>query len=144
MVRISKKKLSQEVEKKLIKQLGSILIAQSNSRNMSNLLYELFTPSERTVFIKRVGIIALLQRNYSHYAVSVALDVSQTTVAKVASRIEFGKYKNISDTLKRKEHRESIIGTIESLLTLGLPGEANRRMKDGIRKDIEAWKSGSK
>ncbi len=144
MVNVSKKKLPEEAEKKLLKQLGSIIVAQQSSKDSESLLYELFTRSERTVFIKRVGIIALLQEDYSPHTIGLALNVSQTTVSKIQAALERGRYKNIATTLNRKKHRESIIGVLESLLTLGMPGEANRRIKSKLREDIVAWKSGAR
>jgi len=144
MVRISKNPLPEKVERELIKQLSALIVAQQKSRESENLIFNLFTPAERTVFIKRVGIISLLSRGYSHYAISNALEVSETTVAKVAQDLERGKYKIIVESIQRKEYRESMLGILESLLTFGLPGQPQKRLRETIKKDIEAWKVGSK
>jgi len=144
MVNVSKKKLPKDVEWELLKQLSAIIVAQQRAKDSDALLYELFTRSERLIFVKRVGIIALLQRGYSPYAISSALNVSETTVAKVLASLERGKYENIVATLKRREHRESVLGILESLVTFGLPGQPQKRLRAKIKGDIEAWRSGAK
>lgn len=144
MVHISKEKLPEQLEKKLLDQLGSIFMAQQRVPAVRNILYELFTPSERVLFIKRVAIIALLRRKYTPYSIGIALQVSESTVARIASKYHRGGFIHIVKTLERKEYRESILGTLEALLSLGVPGEANRRVRAQMRKDIEAWRSGAK
>lgn len=143
MVRVSKNKLPEKIERKLVKQLGSLVVAQQRSRDSENLIFDLFTPAERTVFIKRVGIIALLARGYSHRSIGSALHVSDTTVDKIAHNLAQGKYKTIVTNLRKKEHRESVLGILESILTLGLPGQPQKRLRKQIRDDIEAWKAGA-
>ncbi|MAZ67429.1 hypothetical protein CL652_01515 [bacterium] len=142
MVNVSKRQLPEKVENELIKQLSALIVAQQNTRESRNLIFDLFTPAERVVFIKRVGIIALIQRGYSHNAISEALHVSDTTVAKVANDLDRGKYAAIAATLERREYRESILGILESLITFGF--NPQQRLRKQIRKDIESWRAGSK
>jgi Trp operon repressor len=141
MVNVSKKALPKHTEKELCKQLSSLITAQQRIKDSENLIFELFTPSERIQFVKRVGIIALLQRNYSHNAIAAAIRTSDTTVAKIAFGIEKGGYKTIRETLKRKEHAASILGILESLVSLGV--NPQKRLRKQIQNDIEAWKAGA-
>lgn len=142
MVRVSKKELPKDVEWELFKQFSAMIVAQQRPKDSDAFLYELLTRSERTVLVKRVGIIALLQRGYNAHTVSTALNVSPTTVGKIEEGIERGEYKNIAATLKRKEHRESILGILESLVSSGY--NPQHRAREKIQQDIEAWKAGSR
>ena len=140
---VSKQELDDRLEKKLYEQLADLFTAHQSPFDNARLIYELFTATERLMFAKRLGIIALLERGYSAYSIALALNVSQSTVARIDANLQKGKYKHMIKNLKNKRYRESIIGTLETLLTLGFPGVAAKKAREQIRNDINAWKRGA-
>lgn len=139
---VSKHKLDTHVEKKLYAQLADLFTAHQGKRASTQLMYELFTPTERLMFAKRVAIITLLERKYSSYSIALALHVSESTVMRIDARRQKGAYTHMIKTIQNKEYRKSLIGTLETLLTIGAPGVATRKIHQQIRNDIESWKSG--
>ena len=143
MVHVSKTKLNPKVEAQLQKQIAELFVAHQTVKECTHLTREFFTKTERIMFAKRLGIIALLERGYSTYAISIAIGVSDSTVARIENQLEHGKFKNILKVLKNKRHRESVLGTIETLLTLGFPGVAGAKVRKQMRTDIESWRAGN-
>ena len=91
---------------------------------------------------KRVAIIALLERGYTPYSISLSLQVSESTVARINAQRMRGRYASIVRTIENKRYRQSILGTLETLLTLGFPGVAAKKVRTQIRQDIESWRAG--
>ena len=142
MTHVSSRKLAHSAEKKLYTQLADIFVAHSRPKDCQRLIYELFTDAERLMFGKRIAVIVLLERNHSFYSIAKALHVSESTVARIDARRQAGAYRQIVRTIKNKEHRQSFIGTLEAVLTAGLPGNVSKRFRDDIRRDIDAWRAG--
>ena len=142
MAFVSKQPLPKEVERQLHEQFVDVLVAHDDVRAVRKLTYELFTPTERLMLAKRIAIVLLLEKGYSTYAVAQLLCVSDTTAARLDQHRENGRFAAIIKTLKAREHRHSILGMIETLVTFGMPGVASRSVRDRLRKDIEHWRAG--
>ncbi|MBL4644342.1 MAG: hypothetical protein JKX80_00560 [Candidatus Pacebacteria bacterium] len=143
MAFVSKHELQPEVEKQLYEQLADLFLANQRKKDCTNLIYELFTKTERLMFAKRIAIIALLERNYTPYSISLALQVSESTVARIDAKRSQGKYTSILKTTKNRQYRLSMLGTLEALLTLGFPGVVAKKARAQMRKDIESWRAGA-
>ena len=131
MVHISKREISEQLSKKLVEQLASLLVAQDTLKSSKAFLYEMLSHTERIMLAKRIGILFFLHRGYSLYATSQILAVSESTVARIKNKLDDG------------EHRESILGTIETLVRFGLSGGPQAHLRKKVTSDIRAWRQGA-
>lgn len=102
MPHISKRKVGPKLLKKISTQLINIFIKSQNNRHLASLFNELFTPTEKIMFSKRIAIILMLKNSIPQHRIVEILKVSPTTVAKTSLDIEIGKYESIID-ISRKE-----------------------------------------
>lgn len=140
---ISKREISEQLSKKLVEQLASLLVAQDTLKSSKAFLYEMLSHTERIMLAKRIGILFFLHRGYSLYATSQILAVSESTVARIKNKLDDGEYVHIVQTIQRKEHRESILGTIETLVRFGLSGGPQAHLRKKVTSDIRAWRQGA-
>jgi|AntRauTorcE11897_2_1112592.scaffolds.fasta_scaffold02752_3 Trp operon repressor len=124
MTNVSKKPLDDKLRKQLFEQFSS-LFASSSQHKMASLFIELFTEAEQIMFIKRVGIILMLTKGYSGYAISNMLEVSAATVRSTKQKYEAGEYDQLFKTTKKRSFDGkkfwSVLGLV---ITGGLPPRA--------------------
>ena len=142
MSHVSKRKLSNNVVKELEEQLLDVFVAHQGRYELSSLTSELFTRTERLMFAKRIGVLVLLDADYGTHEIAEILNMSPSTVARIELAKERGRYKSVIQTIQKKKYRDSIVGTLETILTLGIEGSPTRKLNKKIRDDIEAWKAG--
>lgn len=129
MTNVSKQPLATKAQKQLFEQFAALL-ALTSTAEASGLYYELFTPAERVMFVKRIAVIALLQQSYSPYRIAVTLHMSETTVAKIMERYDKGAFETIQQLLqKRNFNRDVFWKTLELLLTAGMPSQGRGRWR---------------
>ena len=129
MTNISKHTLHKEFEKELFKQFIG-LFSVSNKKHSAELFSSLFTESERIMFIKRLAIIVLLQKNVSSYKISLKLHVSDATVRSIHEQISAGKFNPILLHVRKKTFdADSFWKTVEKILSAGLPPRGRGRWK---------------
>ena len=118
MPHISRKKLSEEDFRKIYK---SFLHSFSKFRaedSIDKFFWEFLTSTEKVMFSKRLAIILLLEKGASHYAIWNALQVSPSTVERLAKRLDRGGYADIVKLLKENESNlVKIIGALFEILT---------------------------
>lgn len=129
MTNVSKQKLNKKEQKKLQKQVTS-LFARTDDRGAQALFGELFTESEQIMFMKRLAIIIMVDKEYSKYRISRTLKVSESTVREIRSKYYLDEYNKLlaltrSDTFDNEKFWE----TIEVLLRLGMPSMGKDRWK---------------
>ncbi|MBL4644355.1 MAG: hypothetical protein JKX80_00635 [Candidatus Pacebacteria bacterium] len=144
MVNVSKKKISKEIKNYLHTQLIDLFIAHSTRKELSRTLFEVLSPSEQIMLAKRVGIIGLLVHKYSTYEIIHIFKVGMGTVLRLQKQLELGKLEHIEKIFKRKKARASLIGMIETALTLGITGSPQKHLRIKANLAIDSWKSGSK
>ncbi len=129
MTHVSNQLLVKETEEKLFKQFAS-LFATTKTKDMSLLFSDLFTPAEKIMFIKRIGIIMLLHQNQTSYRVAELLKVSHSTVRRLAVDYDNGRFDNlIGITRKGNFDSKKFWKTLEVLLRLGMPEMGKGRWK---------------
>ena len=120
MPHLSKKLVKRETKERLEKNLYSIL-ADTTSHAREKIFNELYTETERVMFAKRLGMLALLDRGIPSFTISKILSVSPSTVERFDVYRERGKYKETSRI--RIPNR-----FIKLILDLTLPPLRGRRM----------------
>ncbi|MBU4438758.1 MAG: hypothetical protein KJ779_04240 [Firmicutes bacterium] len=86
-----------------------------------NFINDLLGESEKIVLAKRLSIVFMLQENISWYRISTLLKVSDTTVKKIAVKIDRGGYKNILKIVKQKKNRRAFWTGMEVIVRCGMP-----------------------
>ncbi len=119
MPHVSKKKLSKEDSKKLY---GSFLRSLGKLRGqpaLDKFLWEFLSPTEKEMFSKRLAIIVLLDKGISHYAIWNALNVSPSTVERIAKKLDRGGFVEILNLLK--EDNGKLLKILETLFEVLAP-----------------------
>jgi len=103
MPHVSSKKLKRKFLGKLFGKLLSVLEKAQGKQNLSLVLNELFTRTEKIMFAKRLAIVLMLANNTPQHRIAEILKVSPTTVTKISLGIEIGKYEFIIKISKREK-----------------------------------------
>src|SRR5579872_44203 len=83
MTHLSRNRLDKETEKELINKLSLALNHVKNAADMSSLLTNLLTDTERLMIAKRLAIITLLDEGLPDAHIAEVLHVTRITVAKM-------------------------------------------------------------
>jgi uncharacterized protein YerC len=143
MAFVSKNKVSDKVAEHIFGQLSEVFLANTTKKEFSFLIDNLFTPTEKMMFAKRVAVVALLVHGYSTYKISRMLKMSSSTISKVRSQLEIGRLKHLEKIFERKKYRESFIGTLETIFSIMPARVGDDRYKHSRRRDA-AWRAGGK
>ena len=89
MTQISRKYLPKETEKKLFDLFFKALANIRNPSDIEKFLFSLLGPTEKTMLAKRLGIALLLAKGYNYETIKDVLKVSQETIARVNSVLNY-------------------------------------------------------
>lgn len=103
MVRNSPYILKPEQFNKVFGVLYEIIGNSTNRDEFSRIMFDLLTPAERIMLVKRIGVIYLLMKNIDYRIICQTLKVSNTTVSKFRLMIE---------------KSEGIVSALKSILTI--------------------------
>lgn len=117
MPHISKIKMAKSISDTISNEFIKILTKANKESELSQIIKEMLTKTEKIMLAKRIAIILLLDKNIPQHQIVDLLKVSYTTVAKISLEIEKGQYKNIIKT--SKNHRINIEKLIWDILTVG-------------------------
>lgn len=119
MTHVSKKKISERIERALRDKLVEMLRIIGKDRKVSYALKELLTYTESTMLAKRLGIIYLIHKDKSILDICETLNVSSSTVIRMWKIYDRGGYQNIRQVFQKLE--PSLLDMIETLLSAGMP-----------------------
>lgn len=106
------------------------LFARIDDRGAQALFGELFSESEQIMFMKRLAIIIMVDKEYSKYRIARTLKVSESTVREIRSKYALDDYdKLLSLTRSKKFDNQEFWDTIGVLLRLGMPSMGKNRWK---------------
>ncbi len=103
MPHVSPKKVGQKLLKKISAQFLNVFIKSQNNRQLASIFNEIFTPTEKIMFSKRIAIILMIKNSIPHHRIAEILKVSQTTVAKISLGVELEKYNSIISVSKKEK-----------------------------------------
>lgn len=128
MTQISKRPLSIDTEKRIYEIFTHVLADASSKDDITALLYDFLTPTERVMLPKRLCIAYLLIKGYDQRAISQYLNVSFTTITKVSTALKNdGKgYRTMLARIQKKEAFNALLETIESGI-LGFLSKVSRK-----------------
>jgi uncharacterized protein YerC len=133
MPQISKYPVSDAVGERIFGIFIKTLITIKDQRDAEDLISDLFSPTEKTMFAKRIAIALLLLNGYEYREISIILKVSLGTIASVNYSLKAGKgsYKKILKRIVQEENLEDFFQSLSTSL-LSLPA--------GMTKGSSLWK----
>ena len=106
MIRISYLKIRGEDYEKIFSIFYKVLGETENKNEFNKILFDLLTPAERIMLIKRIAIIYLLMKEIHYQTVCEVLKVSNTTVSKYKLLME--RSEGIVPALKSMVKQEKV------------------------------------
>ena len=100
MARVSEKKVDEKLMRSVFNRLTDVIVRIGSHKSGRSFLYEFFGPAERTMIIKRFGIIVLLARNVPWHLIEKKLGVSGSTTQRLAKRLDRGGYEFLAKIAK--------------------------------------------
>ena len=83
--------------------------AKWSTRERRAFFDDLLTPTERIMFSKRLAILYLLAKGYTVRSIQEMLRVSPSTVARLWTSVQRGKYAEVMRQIQKKSERDSDI-----------------------------------
>ncbi len=115
MVRISYLQIKSEDYEKIFSIFYKVLGETDNKEEFNKILFDLLTPAERIMIIKRIAIIYLLLKEIDYRMICKALKVSNTTVNKYKLMME--RSEGIVPVLKNMVKQEKVWLFFEEIFT---------------------------
>ena len=124
MAQISKYPISKDIADRIFDIFIKTLIKIRSESDAQNLANDLFSPTERIMFAKRLSIAFLLMKGYEYRKIRQILKVSLTTIASVNISLKFGSsgYKAILERISKEEKLEEFFLNIAEK-SLSLPAK---------------------
>lgn len=91
MSQVSKYPVREEIYQHIFELFLTLFTKSFNPSYAENLLNELFTPTEKIVISKRLGIAVLLKKGYSYSAIQHILRVSKPTITNINNQLKYRK-----------------------------------------------------
>ncbi len=129
MPQISKKALDRKTFNQVYDRfLRTVLDLERGTKGRS-FLGELFTPTERVMLAKRLSILFLLSDGTSIYKIQHILNVSPSTVARMAKSMDRGGYAGVAKIIRSKKCQDLFWKEMEEALRFGMPSMGKDRWK---------------
>jgi len=112
MVMISKRYLNEEILLKIYRLFFKVLSRSKSEKDFFMLMEEIFSPTEKVMIAKRIGIIYLLIKKVDHMAINEALKVSTSTITKYAVLFD-KKEGRLLNLLKDMILKEKVLGFLD-------------------------------
>lgn len=126
MPHISRQFLKGNLERKLVLSLIENITRKGNAKSRSALCSELLTGTERLMLAKRLAVVCLLGKGVPFEQISKELKVSSSTVARLWTAMQQGKFKETIRTIKLSKLDKFILSFFTVLLAGARPRYAPR------------------
>lgn len=141
MIRISYFKINKRDYEKIFSIFYKVLGETENKEEFSKILFDLLTPAERIMLIKRIAIMYLLLKDVNYVTICEVLKVSNGTVSKYKLLMEDSK--GIVPVIKKMVKSEKVWLFFEEIFSqVFYPGKIGINWKDAwkIKMDLERKK----
>ena len=124
MVNLSKKKLDDYVFYRLYDVLFAVFITKRDYQEFNKFFISLFTPTERTMLIKRIGIIYLILKKFSKTEICKLLKISPSTYEKYYQTLDLNNevFDYFNSSIKSEKFANIIEQTLNTIYGPGTPG----------------------
>ena len=105
----------------------STLIAHTNKNSAPKFLHELLTKTEQIMLAKRLTAVVMLSQEKGVYKIATRLNLSTSTVQRIASAYQGGEYESIVHSITRsKKDTERFWELIELISRGGMPSMSHK------------------
>lgn len=121
MPQVSKYPISTAVANRIFGVFIRTLVSVKNDDEAADLASDLFSPTEKVMFAKRIAIAFLLLQGYQYRAISKILRVSLATISSVNLSLKHGKgsYKKILERIMKEENLDEFFrDTVVKLISI--------------------------
>ena len=126
MPHVSRHVPEKKIADKIYTELLNHITAKGSEKDRALLCSDLLTPTERIMLAKRLAIICMLGEGYPFEEIQEVLRVSPSTVGRLWSAMQNGKYTQIIRIIRKRKLSNSIVGFIETLLSIPRPRHGSR------------------
>lgn len=143
MSQVSKYPLSKETYDRIFEIFLKTLINIKGKDEGNSLISDFFTPTERIMFAKRLGIALLLEKGYGYQVIKGSLKVSSATIASVNQARKYGKnsYHSFITKILRDEQVSAFLEDLAlKFVSLPASGTKGSAVWKKIEKGIESKK----
>ncbi|MCL4360180.1 trp operon repressor [Patescibacteria group bacterium] len=115
MTQISRKPLHAATQKRIYEIFVDVVRDVRTASEVSSLLEDFFTPTERVMLPKRLCIAFLLLKGYDHRTIAAYLNVSFTTINRVSTSLKLGGkgYTLVITRLQKQEQVAALFAKVE-------------------------------
>lgn len=129
MPHVSSNKLDREVLRSLHDRLIELLAGITQRTDLSDVLADLLTKTERTMIAKRLAIVVMLHKRYPFAVISRTLKVSEATISVMKDRMDRGGrgFEKALARLEKERKLEALLAKLDRIISLfALPPIAGR------------------
>lgn len=118
MGRISKRKIDQEIQERILELFWRHLSSLNNKNLTRNFLSDLLSPTELSMLSKRLAIAVLLAKKFNYQQIDEIIKVSKSTISTIDRQLSSGAsgYKYAVGQILKKEKSEKLLVKIDELL----------------------------
>jgi len=118
MPQVSRRFIDKKTQDKIFGLFISSLIKCNSQDRALKLVEDLFTPTEKIMFAKRVAIAYMLQEGYDYRFISQTLKVSTTTIGLLSSwlKIKGEGIRKIIEEIKRDSEMNALFSEFKDIL----------------------------
>lgn len=130
MTRVSKRKMKDSDLRKIFDQFIEVVDLSKSKKDTRLFIKEFFSPTERIMFAKRLGVICMVMEKIPDRVIADTLSVSTSTIGRMIETIEKGGFKYLISVMKK--NKESLLDIIEKIYFI-LPPKVGRKRYRFIR-----------
>ena len=133
MPHISKFKCDEKAFAKIHKNFFEFISSGRNKIETQKIMSELLTRTEIIMLAKRLALVQMTAKDESWDEIIRTLKISPSTISRMSFSVENGKYKTITNKLKRESGLSGFIDALESVLSI-MPPRVRRERFDRLLK----------
>ncbi len=141
MTQVSKRQLDANTQKRMYEIFVKVVTGIQTTKEVTALLNDFFTPTERVMLPKRLCIAFLLLKGYSHRSIASYLKVSFTTINRVSTALKMGgrEYTLVLARIQKSEQLEEVLkkieeGIVSMLASIGGPSRVWKHLEGKQRR----------
>ena len=135
MTHVSKKRIRDDDFTKIFDKFIEIIDLSRSKKNTKYFIKEFFSPAERIMFAKRIGIIYMIIEKIPDRVIAETLSVSTSSIGRIIGKYDRGDYKYLESILSKKQNKQSagsLMDLIEKIYFI-LPPKVGRKRYRFVR-----------
>src|SRR3990167_273848 len=119
MTKVSRRTIDRNLEDYIFKNFVKTISKLREQTDIQNFLFDLLSPTERVMLIKRLAIAVLLTKGYTYDQIDHTLKVSRPTIMNVSYFLKHGKsggYQKMANKVLNDQKKAAFFDKIEEIL----------------------------